>query len=77
MAVKVPKGWYDISVPLKQGMNYFPTDPAPPKIYRYLDRDLGGKVTMSMMEMYLPHRYAHRFPLPLHRRRLHDLGYAS
>ena len=27
MAVKVPKGWYDISVPLKQGMNYFPENP--------------------------------------------------
>ncbi len=39
MAVKAPKGWYDISVPLKQGMVYFPTDPVPPKIYRYSDRE--------------------------------------
>ena len=29
MSVKMPKGWYDISVPLKQGMNYLPTSPAP------------------------------------------------
>jgi len=64
MAVKVPKGWYDISVPLKQGMNYFPTDPAPPKIYRYLDRDLGGRVTMSMMEI-ISHTGTH-IDSPLH-----------
>jgi arylformamidase len=64
MAVKVPKGWYDISVPLKQGMNYFPTDPAPPKIYRYHDRDLGGKVTMSMMEI-ISHTGTH-IDSPLH-----------
>jgi len=50
MAGKGPKGWYDIAVPLKQGMNCFPTDP-PPKIYRYHDRDLGGRVTMSMLEI--------------------------
>ena len=43
MAVKVPAGWYDISVPIKQGMNYFPTDPAPPKIYRFHDAELGGR----------------------------------
>jgi arylformamidase len=64
MAVKVPEGWYDISVPLKQGMNYFPTDPAPPKIYRYHDRDLGGRVTMSMMEM-ITHTGTH-IDAPLH-----------
>jgi hypothetical protein len=29
MAVKTPKGWYDISVSLKQGLSYFPTDPVP------------------------------------------------
>ena len=28
-----------------------PTESDPPKIYRYLDRDLGGRVTMSMMEI--------------------------
>jgi arylformamidase len=51
MAAKVPPGWYDISVPLKQGMNYLPLDPVPPKIYRYNDVELGAKVTMSMLEI--------------------------
>ena len=51
MAVKVPQGWYDISVPLKQGMNYLPIDPVAPKIYRFHDVDLGAKVTMSMLEI--------------------------
>jgi len=64
MAGKAPKGWYDISVPLKQGMNYFPTDPAPPKIYRYYDRELGGRVTMSMMEI-ITHTGTH-IDAPLH-----------
>jgi arylformamidase len=64
MAGKSPKGWYDISVPLKQGMNYFPTDPAPPKIYRYHDRDLGGRVTMSMLEI-ISHTGTH-IDAPLH-----------
>jgi arylformamidase len=64
MAVKVPPGWYDISVPLKQGMNYFPTDPAPPKIYRYHDVELGGKVTMSMLEI-ISHTGTH-LDAPLH-----------
>lgn len=64
MAGKVPKGWYDISVPIKQGMNYFPTDPAPPKIYRYYDRELGGRVTMSMIEM-IAHTGTH-IDAPLH-----------
>jgi arylformamidase len=64
MAVKIPEGWYDISVPIKQGMNYFPTDPAPPKIYRYHDRELGGRVTMSMMEM-IAHTGTH-IDAPLH-----------
>ena len=64
MAVKVPKGWYDISVPLKQGMVYFPTDPAPPKIYRYSDRALGAKVTMSMLEI-ISHTGTH-IDSPLH-----------
>jgi len=63
MAGKGPKGWYDIAVPLKQGMNYFPTDP-PPKIYRYLDRELGGRVTMSMLEI-LSHTGTH-IDAPLH-----------
>ena len=51
MAGKAPSGWYDISVPLKQGMNYLPIDPVPPKIYRLSDVDLGAKVTMSMLEI--------------------------
>ena len=64
MAVKVPRGWYDISVPLKQGMVYFPTDPTPPKIYRYSDRALGSKVTMSMLEI-ISHTGTH-IDSPLH-----------
>jgi arylformamidase len=51
MPGKVPSGWYDISVPLKQGMTYLPIDPVAPKIYRFSDVDLGAKVTMSMMEI--------------------------
>jgi len=51
MAVTVPSGWYDISVPLKQGMTYLPIDPVPPKIYRFNDVDLGAKVTMTMLEI--------------------------
>jgi arylformamidase len=51
MAAYVPKGWYDISVPLKQGMNYLSIDPVAPKIYRFSDVDLGAKVTMSMLEI--------------------------
>jgi arylformamidase len=64
VAVKVPKGWYDISVPLKQGMIYFPTDPVPPKIYRFSDRELGSKVTMSMLEI-ISHTGTH-IDSPLH-----------
>jgi arylformamidase len=64
MAVKVPSGWYDISVPLKQGMNYFPTDPAPPRIYRYHDVEMGAKVTMSMLEI-ISHTGTH-IDTPLH-----------
>lgn len=64
MSVKVPEGWYDISVPLKQGMNYFPTDPMPPRIYRYHDVELGAKVTMSMMEI-ISHTGTH-IDSPLH-----------
>jgi arylformamidase len=51
MAAKAPKGWYDISVPLKQAMNHLPIDPVAPKIYRLSDVDLGAKVTMSMLEI--------------------------
>jgi arylformamidase len=51
MAVEALQGWYDISVPLKQGMVYLPIDPVPPKIYRFSDVDLGSKVTMTMLEI--------------------------
>ncbi|MBN1160871.1 MAG: cyclase family protein [Dehalococcoidales bacterium] len=64
MAVKAPKGWYDITVPLKQGIIYFPTDPVPPKIYRLHDRALGAKVTMSMLEI-ISHTGTH-IDAPLH-----------
>lgn len=64
MTVKVPEGWYDITVPLKQGMPYFPTDPVPPKIYRYHDRALGARVTMSMLEI-ISHTGTH-IDAPLH-----------
>jgi len=64
MAVKAPRGWYDITVPLKQGMVYFPTDPFPPKIYRYHDRALGARVTMSVLEM-ISHTGTH-IDSPLH-----------
>lgn len=36
MPSKVPAGWYDISVPLKQGMNYLPLDPVPAGEYELL-----------------------------------------
>jgi arylformamidase len=64
MAVKAPRGWYDISVPLKQGMNYLPLDPVPPKIYRFSDVELGAKVTMSMLEI-ISHTGTH-IDAPLH-----------
>ncbi|MCX7912070.1 MAG: cyclase family protein [Dehalococcoidales bacterium] len=64
MAVKVPAGWYDITVPLRQGMVYFPTDPVPPRIYRMSDRALGAKVTMSMLEI-ISHTGTH-IDAPLH-----------
>jgi arylformamidase len=64
MAVKVPEGWYDISVPLKQNMSKFPTDPTPFKVYRLSDVALGAKVTMSMVEM-ISHTGTH-IDAPLH-----------
>lgn len=64
MAVKAPQGWYDISVPLKQGMVYLPIDPVPPKIYRHSDRALGSPVTMSMLEI-ISHTGTH-IDSPLH-----------
>ena len=64
MTVKLPKGWYDISVPIKQGMVYFPTDPAPPKIYRVNDRALGSLATLCMLE-FIGHTGTH-LDAPLH-----------
>lgn len=64
MAVKVPKGWYDITVPLKQGMPPFPTDPFPPKIYRLHDREMGARVDMSVLEI-ISHTGTH-IDAPLH-----------
>ena len=64
MAVKLPPGWYDISVPLKQGMSYLPIDPVAPKIYRLSDVALGAKVTMSMLEI-ISHTGTH-IDTPLH-----------
>jgi arylformamidase len=51
MAVQVPQGWYDISVPLNQEIVYNPLDPFPPKIYRLKDAALGSVATMSMIEI--------------------------
>ncbi len=64
MTVKAPQGWYDITVPLKQGMVYLPIDPVPPKIYRHSDRALGSPVTMSMLEI-ISHTGTH-IDSPLH-----------
>jgi arylformamidase len=51
MAIKMPKGWYDITVPLKQGMTPVSINPNPFKIYRMNDVALGAKVTQTQMEM--------------------------
>jgi arylformamidase len=51
MAKTGTAGWYDISVPLKQNMNYLPLDPVAPKFYRFSDVELGAKVTMTMLEI--------------------------
>jgi len=59
-----PEGWIDISVPLKKGMTFFPTDPQPPNIYRYHDVEKGDKVTMSMIEI-ISHTGTH-IDTPLH-----------
>ena len=64
MSAKMPKGWYDISVPLKQGMSYLILDPVPPKVYRLHDAELGSKVTISMLEI-LSHTCTH-LDAPLH-----------
>ncbi len=64
MADTAPQGWYDISVPIKQGMTYLPIDPVAPKIYRLSDVDLGSKVTMSMIEI-ISHTGTH-IDAPLH-----------
>ena len=64
MTIKLPKGWCDLTIPLKQGMPYLVLDPVPPKIYRYSDVALGSKVTMSMLEI-ISHTGTH-IDSPLH-----------
>ncbi|MEJ2111195.1 MAG: cyclase family protein [Acidobacteriota bacterium] len=64
MADTFPRDWYDISVPIKQGMAYLPIDPVAPKIYRLSDVGLGAKVTMSMLEI-ISHTGTH-IDAPLH-----------
>jgi arylformamidase len=64
MSVIMPEGWYDISVPIKQGMSYLVLDPVPPKYYRLHDAELGSKVTISMLEI-LTHTCTH-LDAPLH-----------
>jgi arylformamidase len=61
---KSPKGWYDITVPLKQGMTKFPTDPYAFSVYRISDVNLGSKVTMSDIHM-ISHTGTH-IDAPLH-----------
>lgn len=64
MAVKVPEGWYDITIPIKQEMNYLPIDPMTSKIYRFSDAQLGAKVTMTKLEL-ISHTGTH-IDTPLH-----------
>ena len=64
MSVKLPEGWYDISVPIKQGMSYLVLDPVPPKYYRLHEAEPGSKVTISMLEI-LTHTCTH-LDAPLH-----------
>jgi arylformamidase len=64
MTVKMPQGWYDISVPLKQGMSYLKLDPVIPRIYRLDDAELGAKVTISKLEI-ISHTCTH-LDAPLH-----------
>lgn len=64
MSEKVPEGWYDITIPIKQEMNYLPIDPRPPKLYRFSDAQLGAKVTMTMLEL-ISHTGTH-IDTPLH-----------
>jgi arylformamidase len=60
----VPQGWYDISLPLKQGMHNLILDPVKPKIYRLHEHDLGSPVTITMLEI-LSHTGTH-IDCPLH-----------
>jgi arylformamidase len=64
MSVKMPEGWYDISVPIKQDMSYLKLDPLAPKVYRLHDAELGSKVTITMLEI-LSHTCTH-LDAPLH-----------
>jgi arylformamidase len=58
MAGTAPPGWYDISLPLKQGMHNLILDPVKPKIYRLHEAELGSPVTITMLEM-LSHTGTH------------------
>ena len=58
MAGMAPPGWYDISLPLKQGMHNLILDPVKPKIYRLHEHELGSPVTITMLEM-LSHTGTH------------------
>jgi len=64
MADVVPQGWYDISLPWKQGMHNFVYDPVKPKMYRLYDRALGSPIVMTMLEV-LSHTGTH-IDCPLH-----------
>jgi arylformamidase len=64
MAANNPKGWYDITVVIKQGMIILPIDPMAPRIYRYSDANLGSPVTMTKLEL-ISHTGTH-LDTPLH-----------
>jgi arylformamidase len=64
MAVNNPKGWYDITVMIKQNMIIMPIDPMAPRIYRYSDANLGSPVTMTKLEL-ISHTGTH-IDAPLH-----------
>ena len=64
MTDKIPQGWYDITIPIKQEMNYLPIDPITSKIYRFSDAQLGAKVTMTKLEL-ISHTGTH-IDTPLH-----------
>jgi arylformamidase len=64
MTIKLPKGWYDLTIPLSQSMPQTTLDPTPVRIYRFFDVALGAKVTMTKMEI-ISHTGTH-LDAPLH-----------